>query len=310
MTPGGYTRYTLRLPPAAVPGGADLAGEAADDWSGAEARAGAREPLEYAHPDAVALVAALQPDGWQEQDGGDTLVFWLEDGAVADAAVAAGLSRLAKAGDLESVPEAPGWEVAWRRFHRPQVVGRVYVRPPWYSPRTDLLDVVVEAGQAFGTGGHATTRQCLEELQELAPGSLLDVGCGSGVVCFAALRLGFAPVWGVDIDPVAVAAAEGNAARNGLRPSFVVGDGTARDLALPRASVVVANIALGPILRLAGRFAAEVDGGAPAAYADDLLLAGLLPEQARAAAAAFTHFEEIRRRTDGEWTLVHLARRR
>ncbi len=144
------------------------------------------------------------------------------------------------------------------------------MRPPWYEARAGLLDVVVDAGQAFGTGGHATTRQCLEEIQELAPGSLLDLGCGSGVVSLAALRLGFAPVWGVDFDAVAVRAAGENAARNGLAPDLRVADATDPSCALPAADVVVANIALRPILQLAPRFAAGEAGrvaGAPAAPA-------------------------------------------
>ena len=136
------------------------------------------------------------------------------------------------------------------------------MRPPWYPARDDLLDVVVEAGLAFGTGGHASTRQCLELIQTLTPGSLLDLGWGSGVVSFAALRLGFAPVTGIDIDPVAVHAAAGNAAMNELAPTFLVGDATDPAYPLPAADVVVANIALRPILRLAQRWRPADGGGA------------------------------------------------
>ena len=148
------------------------------------------------------------------------------------------------------------------------------MRPPWYPARDDLLDIAVEAGLAFGTGGHASTRQCLELIQTLTPGSLLDLGSGSGVVSFAALRLGFAPVTGIDIDPVAVHAAAGNAAMNGLAPTFLVGDATDPAYPLPAADVVVANIALRPILRLAERWrpvAATRAGAAPPA---ELLLSG------------------------------------
>ena len=120
-------------------------------------------------------------------------MFWLEDGAEADAEVAAALKRIGSLGRLEVRREPPGWETAWQRFHKPHVIGRLYVRPPWYPARDDLLDIAVEAGLAFGTGGHASTRQCLELIQTLAPGSLLDLGSGSGVVSFAALRLGFEP---------------------------------------------------------------------------------------------------------------------
>ena len=245
-----------RPPDAEGRGASPVRPEAFDDWSGAAAYVPTPDgqELDYNHPAAAAAILALQPAGWQEEDGGRTLVFWLEDGAEARPEVAAGLRRLGGFGRLEVARERPGWEDAWRRFHRPHVIGRLYVRPPWYPARDDLLDVAVEAGLAFGTGGHASTRECLELIQSIRPASLLDLGSGSGVVSFAALRLGFAPVTGIDIDPVAVHAAAGNAAMNGLAPTFLVGDATDPGYPLPEAAVVVANIALRPILRLAERW--------------------------------------------------------
>ena len=321
-----YTRYALRLgppagarPPAApAPAHASDAGvlpvrpDPNDDWSGAAAyaRGPDAQALEYAEPDAVAAVLGLQPAGWQEEDGGHTLVFWLEDGAEADPVTSALLRRLGSFGRLEVEREPPGWEDAWRRFHKPHVIGRLYVRPPWYPARDDLLDIAVEAGLAFGTGGHSSTRQCLELIQTLRPGSLLDLGSGSGVVSFAALRLGFSPVTGIDIDPVAVHAAAGNAAMNGLSPTFLVGDATDPTYPLPGAQVVVANIALRPILHLAERWRAAASGAAapdtpPPA---DLLLSGLLVEQADEALAAFPAFAETARTDDGTWLTLHLTR--
>jgi ribosomal protein L11 methylase PrmA len=330
-----YTRYALRLePPAGArpPAAPDPASASAtqvrpdpdDDWSGAAAYVPSPDgqALDYAEPRAVAAILALQPAGWQEEDDGRTLVFWLEDGAEADAGTALALRHLGSLGRLEVAREHPGWEDAWRRFHRPRVIGRLYVRPPWYPAHEDLLDVVVEAGLAFGTGGHASTRQCLELIQTLTPGSLLDLGSGSGVVSFAALRLGFAPVTGIDIDPVAVHAATGNAALNGLAPTFVVGDATDPAYRLPTADVVVANIALRPILRLAERWRrqpGETGGGSvldaaagpPDAEAPppaQLLLSGLLVEQAHEALAAFPAFAEAARTDDGTWLTLHLTR--
>lgn len=317
MTPRPYTRYTLRLTPiAAGVGDVAEATRAAgapieDDWSGGAAHRWHPDPaaLEYAHPEAVALVAALQPAGWQEQDAGDTLVFWLEQGGEDDAAVARGLEALGRLGGLTGAPERAGWDEAWKQFHRPHVVGRLYLRPPWSPARDDLLDVVVDAGAAFGTGGHATTRQCLAMLQDVTPGSLLDLGCGSGVVSFAAQRLGFAPVWGIDNDPEAVAAAEGNAVRNGLPSAFVVGDATDPAVSLPAADTVVANIALKPILRLAPRFAARTGGAVPDLRPAHLLLAGLLLEQDDEAAAAFPEYEVVGRLEEDIWLLLLLKRR-
>ena len=149
-------------------------------------------------------------------------------------------------------------------------------------------------------------------------------------MALAALRLGFGPVWGVDIDTVAVAEARRNAAANGLMADFVAGDATDPALALPDADVVVANIALRPILRLASRFAPEGDGEAPGADGDvhgggrdapgdeavppglrprDLVLAGLLREQAGEAAAAFPAYAVAGRLEEDMWLLLHLRRR-
>jgi ribosomal protein L11 methylase PrmA len=115
-------------------------------------------------------------------------------------------------------------------------------------------------------------------------------------------------VCGVDIDPVAVHAAAGNAALNGLAPVFLVGDATAPGCALPAADTVVANIALGPILRLARRFESGDDGAPAALRPAHLLLAGLLVEQGGQAAAAFAGYETAGRRDDGTWLMLHLTR--
>ena len=94
-----------------------------------------------------------------------------------------------RAADVEE-----GWEDRWRAFHRPVRVGRLWVGPPWEARAGDALAVVIDPGRAFGTGAHPTTQLCLELLQELEPQSLLDVGCGSGVLSVAAALLGFGPV--------------------------------------------------------------------------------------------------------------------
>ncbi|HST15776.1 MAG TPA: 50S ribosomal protein L11 methyltransferase, partial [Gaiellaceae bacterium] len=114
-----------------------------------------------------------------------------------------------RAADVES-----GWEDRWRAFHRPVRVGRLWVGPPWEAPADDALVVVVDPGRAFGTGSHQTTQLCLAALQELEPGSLLDVGCGSGVLSVAAALLGFGPVTAVDVEEPSIAATRANAAVN------------------------------------------------------------------------------------------------
>lgn len=311
MTAVLYTRYTLRLAGGAAveaapgrpsrattPAGAGVA-VPVDDWSGVLRGGPDPAALDYRHPDAVALLKRLGV-GWQEQDGGDTLVFWLAEGAGGEPGTVALLTALGATGDLRAEAQRPGWEDAWKEFHQPLAVGRLYVRPPWRAPRPGLLDVAVDVARAFGTGGHATTRQCLEEVQLIAPGSLLDLGCGSGVIALAARRLGFAPVWGVDVDPVAVDEAAANAARNDLDVTFSEGDAADPSLPLPTADAVVANIALAPLLRLAGRF---VD---PAPRPRHLLLAGLLASQREETLAAYRGYDLAAAREDGEWLLLHL----
>jgi ribosomal protein L11 methyltransferase len=116
--------------------------------------------------------------------------------------------------EIEDV--ADGWEDAWRGFHHGVQVGRLWVGPPWEEPPTEALVVVIDPGRAFGTGAHATTRLCLELLQNVEPTSLLDVGCGSGVLSVAAAKLGFASVTAVDVDAVALEVTRANAAANGV----------------------------------------------------------------------------------------------
>jgi ribosomal protein L11 methyltransferase len=118
----------------------------------------------------------------------------------------------------------------------------VWVGPPWETPPPAAIPVIVDPGRAFGTGAHPTTRLCLELLQLLEPASLLDVGCGSGVLSVAAAKLGYAPVTAIDVDAIAREVTRANAVANGVE--IEVGDG-------PRpAAVAVVNIALDVVERL------------------------------------------------------------
>ena len=116
---------------------------------------------------------------------------------------------------IEAEDVRDGWEDAWKDFHHGVAIGQLWVGPPWESPPTGLIPVVIDPGRAFGTGAHPTTRLCLELLQEAESTSLVDVGSGSGVLSIAAAKLGFAPVGAFDLDDVAMETTAANAAENG-----------------------------------------------------------------------------------------------
>jgi ribosomal protein L11 methyltransferase len=193
---------------------------------------------------ARATMIELFPQGFEEVDRpqGTELAAYTD---------AAGEERLwaffggARGADVEG-----GWEDKWRAFHRPVRVGRLWIGPPWETPPIDALAVVVDPGRAFGTGSHPTTQLCLQALQDLEPGPLLDVGCGSGVLTIAAALLGFAPVVGVDIEEPSIAATLENARANGVTVDARL---VAGDEPLPSSPLVVANISLGSVEALPSR---------------------------------------------------------
>jgi ribosomal protein L11 methyltransferase len=252
---------------------------------------------------ALAEILELVPAGVEEVDRGEEVEYAvygapgeLPDLPDLQAAVGAGLVA------VSTRAVADDWGDAWKRFHVPITVGgRVHVRPPWSPPCAgpQTIEVVIDPGQAFGTGAHATTRLCLELLLELpAHGSLLDVGCGSGVLAIAAAKLGFAPVVAVDHDAAAVEAAVANARANGVELEVRRAD-IRRD-SLPGADVVVANL-VGPLVRAAGPRLA----GAPV-----LVVSGLLTREVGEVVSELEQvagLPERRRRAAGEWAAVRLG---
>ena len=260
------------------------------------------EIAEDRYDEAVAALLDLGVTGWQERL--PVVTFWLADEACAAAQESGALATLRSLGHLFVEPEEGGWEEQWRTFHHPVTAGGVTVRPPWSAPRPGTLDVIIDVGMAFGTGSHASTRQCLAVLAGLPRGSLLDAGTGTGVLALAAMRLGFAPVFAFDNDPAALAIAEENARRNDLRPLLFGADATDSAIELPDADVVVANIALTPIAALGTRYAGALAAGK--AHPRTVVLAGLLAEQVAPALAAFGGYRRRRTDTEGEWSCVVL----
>ena len=207
-------------------------------------RVAVRVPIEQAE-EARARALELAPAGFEESDAGRelVLVFYASPSA-ADAIQAAFPGA-------EVAPVEAGWEDRWRSFHRPARAGGLWIGPPWEQPEPGEVAIVIDPGRAFGTGAHPTTRLCVELLARVARGSLLDVGCGSGVLSIAAVRLGYGPVTAVDVDPVAVETTLANAAANGVELAAFVLD--AEESPLPRSDVAVANVLLEPVQRILAR---------------------------------------------------------
>lgn len=147
-----------------------------------------------------------------------------------------------------SVCRNQDWENNWKEFFKPMDVGeKLLIRPVWYGDYDagDRVVLNIEPGLAFGSGGHDTTRLCLETLEKhITPETeLLDIGCGSGILGVAGLLLGAKSATGVDIDELAVKTARENGEMNGFtEPKFTVFQGNLTDKVTGKYDVVVANI--------------------------------------------------------------------
>ena len=256
----------------------------------------------------LAELLALVPQGVEERELGPDTIEYGVYGAEGELPEMHALQAAAGAALVEVVTEqvADDWADRWRAFHSPvEIGGRLLVRPPWSPPPEDpaIIDLVIDPGQAFGTGAHPTTKLCLELLLDLEPrGAFMDLGCGSGVLAIAASRLGWAPVEGVDFDPLSVTASLENAAVNGSELSARRFD-LLRDGPAPTAPTVAANL-LRPLLLALAR--AGFDGPTP----ERIVASGLLRAEAdevSAALTARTGLPERARLEEGDWAALLLA---
>jgi ribosomal protein L11 methyltransferase len=279
----------------------------------------------------LAELTVLAPNGVEEERGPGYVEY----------AIYGGEGELPELGELDAVvgegrievsaTEIPDdWADRWRDFHKPLLVGeRLWLRPSWEPPREGAVDVVVDPGQAFGTGAHPTTRLCLGFLLELeavgeAGGPLTDLGTGSGVLAIAAAKLGWGPVSAYDHEPPALEAAAANASANGAE--VVLQRMNLREQLPALAPTVVANMTA-PILRAVAVQLAAVgegrgrsirsnsgeapDGPPPALPAPrTLICSGLLPAELDDAAGFFAvaGLSEVERRRDGDWAALLLRR--
>jgi len=250
----------------------------------------------------LAELTVLAPNGVEEERGPGYVEY----------AIYGGEGELPELGDLDaaigggrvevSATEIPDdWADRWRDFHKPLLVAdRLWLRPSWEPPREGTVDVVVDPGQAFGTGAHPTTRLCLEFLCELeAGGGLVDLGTGSGVLAIAAMKLGWEPVRGYDHEPAAIEAARANAAVNGVE--LQLERMNLRERLPDPAPTVVANMT-SPVLKAVAEQIVE----APRV----LICSGLLLAEQDEAAAVFAEvgLAEEDRRQHGDWAALLLRR--
>jgi ribosomal protein L11 methyltransferase len=280
----------------------------------------------------LAELTVLAPNGVEEERGPGYVEY----------AIYGGEGELPELGSIDAVvagrpievtsAEIPDdWADRWRDFHKPLLVGdRLWLRPSWEPAREGAIDLVVDPGQAFGTGAHPTTRLCLEFLLELseageASGPLTDLGTGSGVLAIAAAKLGWSPVTGYDHEPAAIEASAANAAVNGVEPQFHRMN--LRESLPELAPTCVVNMT-SPILKsIASHLSAlpgetrrnnsgEVRAGLPRNPALELpgtlVLSGILPSELDEVAGAFTPcgFIEQERRQLGDWAALLLRRPR
>ena len=191
------------------------------------------------------------------------------------------------------------------QFQPIRITDDLWIVPTWCTaPVADAINIALDPGVAFGTGAHPTTRLCLAWLRSVVSrgSSVLDYGCGSGILAIAAAKLGAHPVMGVDIDPQAVTSSIANGRLNDVDATFADVDALN---ASARFDKVVANILANPLRMLAPALAAHtVDGGS-------IALAGILVAQVDDVATAFAPwFDMSIWRTDDDWALLSGVRRR
>ena len=248
----------------------------------------------------LAELLVLAPGGLEECDvDADTVEYALygAPGELPDV----GALRAVAGGALVDVSTSEVDDgLGWRDWHQPLDVGPLRVRAPWAPARPGALDVVIDPGQAFGTGSHPSTRLTLELLLGVpAAGPLADWGCGSGILAVAAARLGFDPVLACDVERESVAATAAAAAAHGVQ--IAVGRCDLRRESGPWAPTVTANLVRPLLLEVAARLERPPER---------LIVSGLELGEGDEVAAAFARhglLPAAQRDSDG-WSAILLSR--
>ena len=228
----------------------------------------------------------FQPTAIQEPDDTSRLRAFFTSAESRDAAARALGTSFGIHLFVESLNvEDEDWAARSQAQLRAVTIGRIVVAPPWDMGSDPLLTIIVKPSMGFGTGHHATTRLMLKALQELTLDnqSVLDVGCGSGVLAIAAVTLGARSAVGIDIDPDALDNARENSGLNQMSDRVRFEEGDFRDMAVG-ANVVVANLTGGLLERSAKALAAMV---APDGF---LIVSGFMDSEKAAVVPAFERF--------------------
>ncbi len=223
--------------------------------------------------------------------------------AVVAAAAQAACLAVAPAFEVEAVAEQDWVRQTQAQFAPIPISPRLWIVPTWHdSPDPAAINLILDPGLAFGTGSHPTTRLCLQWLDRNLHGgeTLLDYGCGSGILAIAALKLGAGHVVGVDIDPQAIQASQFNAGQNQVTAEFYLPN----DAPSVKADVVVANILTNPLKILAPMLANSARPGGK------IVLSGILSHQADDVLAVYRQWFDIGMADEAEgWACLSGTRR-
>ena len=206
-----------------------------------------------------------------------------------------------------SIVEDQAWERVWMDRFKPMRFGRrLWIYPSHHQPPADdRVAVLLDPGLAFGSGTHATTAMCLQWLdaQNLKGKTILDYGCGSGVLAIAALRLGAAGAYALDIDEQALTATQANAALNGVSDRIKIDQAGSRTIV--EADIVLANIISSVLLSLRQTLTSATSGGGR------LIISGILPDQAPEIRRAYGNdFDVTGELQQQDWVLLELEKKR
>lgn len=261
----------------------------------------------------------IQPDHWDEGELPPPNASIVRAYLVADARAESARLAIDSALAAYNLPAAAyrrvddeDWAEAWKaHYHTTRIGGRIVIRPLWeaYAPTPDDLVIALDPGMAFGTGTHSTTRLCLMSMEDLMrPGlSVLDLGCGSGILAIAAALLGAAHVTAVDIDPVAVEITRENAEINGVTDRITTLHGSLESVrtSARRFDLLLANILARVIVEMCDHGLGDIvrPGGAA-------IFSGIITEQVDDVSTALAHagYRVTRVRTEGDWVSIEAIR--